>query len=208
MSTIAEEVVKGLLDIQAVSVSIDKPFMWASGIKSPIYCDNRKSIGHYALRRRIARGLSVLIKDQFGDVDVIGGTATAGIPHATSVADNLALPLVYFRSTQKEHGTKSMIEGHFRTGQKIVIVEDLISTGGSVLKCVEHAKTNGLDVLGVVSIVHYELKEAVDNFATAGVDVVSLAGFSEIYKALALTDEQTNFIDVWRQNPYDAKMWQ
>jgi orotate phosphoribosyltransferase len=207
MCIIGDKVVKGLLEIGAVSINIETPYIWASGIKAPIYCDNRKTIGHYKLRRLIAEQLSERIKSAFPTVNLIGGTATAGIPHATSVADKLALPLVYFRSKPKAHGTNSVIEGHFQHGQKIVIVEDLISTGGSVLTCVEHARANGLDVLGVVSIVNYELAQAATNFETAHVAVASLVGFSEIYEALALPAAERSLIEAWRENPHETQIW-
>jgi len=207
MCIIGDKVVKGLLEIGAVSINIEQPYIWASGIKAPIYCDNRKTIGHYHLRRLIALQLTERIKAQFSTVDLIGGTATAGIPHATSVADNLALPLVYFRSKPKAHGTNSVIEGDFKQGQKIVIVEDLISTGGSVLQCVAHARASGLDVLGVVSIVNYELTQAANNFDAARVRVASLVGFSEIYEALALPKAERAMIETWRKNPDEAKIW-
>lgn len=207
MSQVSEKVIKGLVDIKAISINTKNPFIWASGIKAPIYCDNRKSIGHYELRATIAKGLTEVIQAKFPTVEIIGGTATAGIPHATSVADRLQLPMVYFRSKPKDHGTNSVIEGDFITGQKIVIVEDLISTGGSVLKCVDYAKEAGFEVLGVVSIFNYELKAAVDNFIAASVAVESLAGFTELYKALNLPKEEADFVDLWRANPKDSSIW-
>jgi len=208
MSKISEQVIHGLVEIGAISINTQDPFIWASGIKAPIYCDNRKSIGHYQLRATIAEGLAEVIKQQFPTVDIIGGTATAGIPHATSVADRLQLPMVYFRSKPKDHGTNSVIEGDFVSGQKIVIVEDLISTGGSVLKCVDYAKAAGFEVLGVVSIFNYELKAAVDNFAVANVKVTSIAGFTELYKALDLPQNEAAFVDKWRINPQDSSIWE
>ena len=207
MSNISEKVIKGLVEIKAISINTENPFIWASGIKAPIYCDNRKSIGHYALRSTIAKGLAALIEEKFADVEIIGGTATAGIPHATSVADILQLPMVYFRSKPKDHGTNSLVEGDYTKGQKIVIIEDLISTGGSVLKCVENAREIGFEVLGVVSIFNYELKAAVDNFAAANVEVASLAGFSELYKELDLPKAESDFVDLWRVNPKDGSIW-
>jgi len=204
---IREDVVQGLLAINAVSINISEPFIWASGIKSPVYCDNRKSIGHYALRRTIAEGLAALVKEHFAEATLIGGTATAGIPHATSVADQLALPLVYFRGAPKGHGTQSLIEGDYQAGARIVIVEDLISTGGSVLKAVTDAQKNGLDVCGVVSIVNYGLQAAVDNFTQANIAVQSLVDFSDMYRALSLPEDARTFIDTWRTNPNNAQLW-
>jgi orotate phosphoribosyltransferase len=208
MKQISEKVIQGLIDIKAISINLETPFIWASGIKSPIYCDNRKSIGHYELRSTIAQGLSEAIKTNYPDVELIGGTATAGIPHATSVADNMQLPLVYFRSKPKDHGTGSVIEGDYQKGQKIVIVEDLISTGGSVLQCVDYAKAAGLEVLGVVAIFSYELEAAVKNFATANISITSLTGFNDLYEVLNLETSAREFINLWRKNVKDSSIWE
>jgi len=202
------EIIEGLVEIGAVSINVVEPFTWASGIKAPIYCDNRKAIGHYHLRHQIALSLKELIMDKFSGVELIGGTATAGIPHATSVADQLELPLVYFRSNAKAHGTKSLIEGDFKRGQRIVIVEDLISTGGSVLQCVGQARKNGLDVVGVVSIVNYGLTAAVENFAAQKVQAHTVIAFDDIYQALDLSQTERDVIDIWRKNPQNDQMWQ
>ncbi|MFZ2954806.1 MAG: orotate phosphoribosyltransferase, partial [Trichococcus flocculiformis] len=130
--TIAKEVAKSLLDIKAVSLSPQNPYTWASGIRSPIYCDNRVTMSFPAVRKLIAQGLADLIKEKYPDAEVIAGTATAGIPHAAWIADILGLPMVYIRSKAKDHGTGRKIEGKISEGQKMVVVEDLISTGGSV----------------------------------------------------------------------------
>ena len=208
MKQISEKVIQGLIDIKAISINLETPFIWASGIKSPIYCDNRKSIGHYELRSTIAQGLSEAIKTNYPDVELIGGTATAGIPHATSVADNMQLPLVYFRSKPKDHGTGSVIEGDYQKSQKIVIIEDLISTGGSVLQCVDYAKAAGLEVLGVVAIFSYELEVAVKNFATANISITSLTGFNDLYEVLNLETSAREFINLWRKNVKDSSIWE
>jgi len=208
MKQISEKVIQGLIDIKAISINLETPFIWASGIKSPIYCDNRKSIGHYELRSTIAQGLSEAIKTNYPDVELIGGTATAGIPHATSVADNMQLPLVYFRSKPKDHGTGSVIEGDYQKSQKIVIIEDLISTGGSVLQCVDYAKAAGLEVLGVVAIFSYELEVAVKNFAAANISITSLTGFNDLYEVLNLETSARGFINLWRKNVKDSSIWE
>lgn len=207
MTTIAQQIVQGLVDIQAISINTEEPFIWASKIKAPIYCDNRKSLGHYELRAKIAQGLVELTCSEFPDVDLIGGTATAGIPHATSVADQLKLPLVYFRSKPKDHGTGSVIEGDFQPRQKIVIVEDLISTGGSVLQCVDYAQKAGLEVLGVVAIFTYQLAIAQQNFTQLGVKLNALAGFPELSDVLKLSTNQRAFLEQWRQDPKDESVW-
>lgn len=208
MSNISGKVIQGLVDIKAISINTETPFVWASGIKSPIYCDNRKSLGHYELRHNIAVGLTDIIKEKYPTVEIIGGTATAGIPHGTSVADALQLPFVYFRSKPKDHGTGSVIEGDYTKGQKIVIIEDLISTGGSVLSCVQYAREAGFDVLGVVAIFSYELTAAVENFKAADLDIQTIAGFSELYQVLDLDDEKRTFINTWRENPKDGTIWE
>ncbi|MDR1827402.1 MAG: orotate phosphoribosyltransferase, partial [Methylobacteriaceae bacterium] len=192
------DIIKGLLNIGAIRVNIDKPFVWTSGIKSPIYCDNRKSLGHYDLRHAIAVKLAELIKERFPGVEIIGGTATAGIPHATSVADILRLPLVYFRSKAKEHGTTSVIEGDYTKGAKIVIIEDLISTGGSVLRCAGHARDAGLEVTGVAAIFDYQLKAGRDNFADAKIPLEVVTDFADLEKELNLSPEQAEFLAKWR----------
>ena len=203
MSTIIE----GLLEIKAVSLNFETPFTWASGIKSPIYCDNRKTLGHYELRHEIALGLIKLIELNYPQVEVIGGTATAGIPHATSIADSMKLPLVYFRSKAKDHGTQGKIEGDFKPGQKVVIVEDLISTGGSVIDSVRSAREAGMEVLGVVSIFNYQLKSAVENFSDENINWCSLLGFEELFHHLNLSDKHKVMIESWRKNPYDNSIW-
>lgn len=202
-----EHIVKGLIDIKAISLNLETPFIWASGIHSPIYCDNRKTLGHYELRSSIAKALTELISSLYPNVDVIGGTATAGIPHATSIADSLQLPLVYFRSKAKDHGTQGKIEGDYTQGQSVVIVEDLISTGGSVLDSVQTARDAGMNVLGVVSIFNYELKSAVDNFNEADIETHSLLTFTDLGKQLELNQSQNDFIAAWRKDPYDSSIW-
>ena len=207
MENIREQLIKDLIEIKAVEVRTENPFVWTSGIQSPIYCDNRKTIGHYPVRRNIANGMVELIKANFPDAEIIGGTATAGIPHSTSVADTLELPLVYFRSKPKEHGTKSAIEGDFQKGQKIVIVEDLISTGGSVLQAVEYAREAGMEVLGVVAIFSYELGKATDAFAGADVTCVSIATFTNLLAHYDLTEEEKAKIAQWQVDPFDKTIW-
>ncbi|MGB4944817.1 MAG: orotate phosphoribosyltransferase, partial [Trichococcus flocculiformis] len=150
--TIAKEVAKSLLDIKAVSLSPQNPYTWASGIRSPIYCDNRVTMSFPAVRKQIAQGLADLIKEKYPDAEVIAGTATAGIPHAAWIADILGLPMVYIRSKAKDHGTGRKIEGKISEGQKMVVVEDLISTGGSVIEASKAAELEGANVLGSVAI--------------------------------------------------------
>lgn len=200
-------IMDGLVDIKAVSLNLEKPFIWASGILSPIYCDNRKTLGHPRLRKAIASKLSQLIVENYPEVEVIGGTATAGIPHATSVADSLNLPLVYFRSHAKDHGKQSQIEGDYQPGSSLVIIEDLISTGGSVLKCVETAREAGFNVLGVVCIFNYELQSAIENFDQAAIPFHSVIQFDDLYEHLNLSENEREFVDRWRMDPTDVTLW-
>lgn len=201
------KIVQGLLEIKAVSLNFETPFIWASGIHSPIYCDNRKTLGHFTLRASISKSLTDMIKLHYPNVDIIGGTATAGIPHATSIADRLQLPLVYFRSKAKDHGTKGKIEGDYKPGQSVVIVEDLISTGGSVIDSVLTAREAGLEVLGVVSIFNYQLKNAVDNFEMHKIKWHSLLGFDDLISYLKLSPQNILFLEKWRANPTDITLW-
>lgn len=154
-----EEIAKRLLEIEAVSLSPDEPFTWASGIKSPIYCDNRLTMSYPEVRDEVAAGLVTLIKEHFSDVEVIAGTATAGIPHAAFVSQKMALPMSYVRSSSKKHGKGNQIEGLVKPGQKVVVVEDLISTGGSAIDAADALKEHGAEVLGIVAIFSYQLKK-------------------------------------------------
>src|SRR5699024_4347110 len=157
--SIEKEVAKKLLEIQAVSLNPNHPFTWASGIKSPIYCDNRITLGYPEVRKLIAKNLVKKIEDNYPEAEVIAGTATAGIPHAAWVAELMELPMVYIRGKKKDHGKTNQIEGVLKSGQKMVIVEDLISTGGSVLEAYQAAVDAGAEVLGVVAIFTYELQK-------------------------------------------------
>ncbi|MDT2820388.1 orotate phosphoribosyltransferase [Enterococcus devriesei] len=202
---IAEQIAKDLLSIEAVSLSPDEPFTWASGLKSPIYCDNRVTMSYPAVRRAIAKGLADKIKQDFPNVEVIAGTATAGIPHAAWVAELLDLPMVYIRSKPKDHGQGNQIEGRIKEGQKMVVIEDLISTGGSVLEAAQAAAKEGADVLGVAAIFTYEIAKGKHNFETANIPLVTLTNYSTLIES-ALTEnyinqEQLELLKKWRQDP-------
>ena len=184
-------VAKSLLDIAAVKLQPNDPFTWASGIKSPIYTDNRKTISFPDARRIIIDGLVTLIKEQYPDVAVIGGVATAGIPHAAWVAEKLDLPMIYVRSKPKDHGTGKQIEGVLAAGQKVVLIDDLISTGGSVLGAVKATQAAGGEVLGVAAIFSYELPAATMNFAQAATPFSSLTNFSSLIQVAQQTGELT-----------------
>lgn len=178
--TLASQIAADLLDIQAVYLKPENPFTWASGIKSPIYTDNRITLSYPETRNLIENSFVDTIKDHFPEVEVIAGTATAGIPHGAIIADKMSLPFAYIRSKPKDHGAGNQIEGRVLKGQKMVIIEDLISTGGSVLDAAAAAKREGADVLGVVAIFTYELPKASQNFEEAGVQLITLSTYSDL----------------------------
>lgn len=202
---IEQTIAKDLLEIEAVFLSPNQPFTWASGIKSPIYCDNRITMSYPKVRKEIAQGLAEKIKQEFPEVEVIAGTATAGIPHAAWVAEILDLPMVYIRSKAKAHGKGNQIEGRIFEGQKMVVIEDLISTGGSVLEAAEAAKREGADVLGVAAIFTYELPEGKANFEAAGLPLVTLTNYSVLIEfALenkTIDETELALLKEWKKDP-------
>lgn len=180
--TLATQIASDLLDIKAVYLQPEAPFTWASGIKSPIYTDNRVTLSYPETRTLIENGFVATIQEKFPDVEVIAGTATAGIPHGAIIADKMNLPFAYIRSKPKDHGAGNQIEGRVIKGQKMVIIEDLISTGGSVLEAVKAAQKAGVRVLGVVAIFTYELPQAQQHFEAAGVALETLSNYTELIK--------------------------
>jgi orotate phosphoribosyltransferase len=200
-----KEIAKHLIDIKAVCLSPNEPFTWASGIKSPIYCDNRLTLSYPVVRKEIAKGLQQLIRTYFGEAELIAGTATAGIPHASWVSEALELPMCYVRSKAKEHGRGNQIEGKVTQGQKAVVVEDLISTGGSVMTAVNALREAGCEVIGVVSIFTYEMKRAAELFEQEGIKALSLTDYSSlIEKAMEegfIQEEDYAKLMKWRENP-------
>ena len=180
-------IAKDLLSIKAVFFSPDKPFTWASGIKSPIYCDNRLTLSDVKVRGDVETGLAELIKEHYPDAEVLMGTSTAGIAHAAITAHLLDLPMGYVRSGSKDHGRQNQIEGKLERGQKVVVVEDLISTGGSVIEVVNVLRENGADVLGIVSIFTYGMKKGLERLADADVINYSLCDFDTIAEVAADT---------------------
>ena len=175
--TLEGKLAKDLLAIQAVALRPNDYFTWTSGIKSPIYCDNRITMSYPSIRREIAAGMVEVIKEKYPAVGVIAGTATAGIPHAAWVSELLDLPMIYVRDSAKKHGKTNQIEGRVLEGQKVVIIEDLISTGLSSLKVAKALREAGAEVLGVVAIFSYELKKAQDAFEEAGVEYITLTNY-------------------------------
>ena len=201
------EIAKNLLDIKAVFLSPNDPFTWASGIKSPIYCDNRLTLSYPKIRKAIANGIAEIIKNKYSDAEIIMGTATAGIPHATLVADILDLPTGYVRGKAKDHGRQNQIEGKWEKGQKVVVVEDLISTGGSSIECVKTLEESGLIVLGVVSIFTYGMAKAKANFKSANCEASSLVTFPELLEAAVyynyISDNDKAKLVKFMENPSD-----
>lgn len=178
--TLAKEIARDLLKIKAVYLKPEEPFTWASGIQSPIYTDNRVTLAYPETRTLIEDGFVEKIRAEFPDVEVIAGTATAGIPHGAIIADKMNLPFAYIRSKPKDHGAGNQIEGRVAPGQKMVVIEDLISTGGSVLDAIAAAKREGADVIGAAAIFTYELPKAEKNFNDAGVKLVTLSNYTEL----------------------------
>ncbi|WP_313151468.1 orotate phosphoribosyltransferase [Enterococcus sp.] len=201
----SNQIAKDLLDIEAIFLRPNEPFTWASGIKSPIYCDNRITMSYPTVRRAIAKGLAAVIKTTYPEVEVIAGTATAGIPHAAWVAELLDLPMVYIRSKAKEHGKGNQIEGRIQPNQKMVVIEDLLSTGGSVLEACEAAKREGADVLGVAAIFTYELPQVQANFDQAGLSYVTLTNYTALIESAletgAIQESDVALLQEWRKDP-------
>ena len=179
------KIAKDLLKIQAVFLRPDEPFTWASGIKSPIYCDNRLTLSDHQVRLDVENGLAELVKTHYPEAEVLMGTSTAGIAHAAITAHLLALPMGYVRSGAKDHGRKNQIEGKLVPGQKVVVIEDLISTGGSVLEVVEVLRQAGAEVLGLASIFTYGLRKSVERLAEAQVKNVSLTDLDTVAQVAA-----------------------
>ena len=177
-----KKIAKDLLSIGAVFFRPDEPFTWASGIKSPVYCDNRLTLSDVAVRRDVEEGLAEIIKANYPDAEALMGTSTAGIAHAAITAHLLSLPMGYVRGSAKDHGRQNRIEGRLEAGEKVVVVEDLISTGGSVLEVVDALREAGAEVLGVASIFTYGMKKGLERLAAANVRNVSLTNFDAVVR--------------------------
>ena len=200
-------IAKDLLSIQAVFLRPEEPFTWASGIKSPIYCDNRLTLSAPRVREDVENGLAQVIRENYPEVEALMGTSTAGIAHAAITATILDLPMGYVRSGHKDHGRQNQIEGRLEPGQKVVVVEDLISTGGSVLEVVEVLREAGAQVLGIASIFTYRMKKGLDRMAAAGVKNVSLSNFDVLAEVAAeegyIRPEDVEKLQAFRDNPSD-----
>ena len=202
-----EDVAKGLLSIKAVFLKPDDPFTWASGIKSPIYCDNRLVLSYPEVRDLVEQAIADTVKREYPEAETLMGTSTAGIAHAALAASILKMPMGYVRGSAKDHGRKNQIEGVLRQGEKTVVIEDLISTGGSVLECVDALREASADVLGVVSIFTYGMQKGLDRLATDHVKNVSLCDLDTLVK-VAVDEKYINPEDEarllkFRDNPSD-----
>lgn len=207
MTEISKKIAKDLLKIQAVFLSPDKPFTWASGIKSPIYCDNRLTLTAPEVRTDVENGLKALIEENYPDAEVLMGTSTAGIAHAAITAHLMGLPMGYVRSGNKDHGRQNRIEGKLEKGQKVVVVEDLISTGGSVIDVVDALREAGAEVLGIVSIFTYGMQKGLDRLAAAAVKNISLTNLDVLSEVAAdegyIKPEDVSRLIAFRSNPSD-----
>jgi len=202
-----EQIARDLLKIQAVFFRPDEPFTWASGIKSPVYCDNRLTLTAPEVRGDVENGLAELVRENYPEVEVLMGTSTAGIAHAAIVGHLMGLPMGYVRSGAKDHGRKNQIEGRLEPGQKVVVIEDLISTGGSVLDVVSVLREAGAEVLGVASIFTYGMQKGLDRLAAAQVVNHSLTNFDVIARVAAeegyIRPEDVQRLLAFRDNPSD-----
>ncbi|WP_096189191.1 orotate phosphoribosyltransferase [Evansella halocellulosilytica] len=200
-----EKIANLLLNIKAITLSPNSPYTWSSGLKSPIYCDNRLVISHPEEREQVIHAFVQIIKEKYSGVEIIAGTSTAGIPHAAWIADRLGLPMVYIRSKAKGHGKENLIEGTFSEGNRVLVIEDLISTGGSSLQAAEAVSKAGGQVIGVCSIFTYELPKAKQAFQDAKISNHSLTTFSILLKTALKNDEISQedyfLLEKWRQDP-------
>ena len=201
----ARKIADFLLQIKAIKLQPDKPFIWSSGIKSPIYCDNRKTLSYPKIRTYLRQQFTSVIQEEYGKPDVIAGIATGGIAHGALVAQDMGLPFVYVRSEAKSHGTEKLIEGEIEAGQSVVLIEDLISTGGSSLKAAEALKKEKCLVKGIVSIFNYNLAIAEENFKKSKVNVTSLCDYNTlIERALEsnyITEKDLKPLQEWVKDP-------
>ena len=204
---LSQTIARDLLRIKAVFLRPQEPFIWASGIKSPIYCDNRLTLTAPAVRDDVENGLAALIRANYPDAEVLMGTSTAGIAHAAIVGHLMNLPMGYVRSGNKDHGRQNRIEGRLEPGQKVVVVEDLISTGGSVIEVVDALREAGAEVLGIISIFTYGMRKSVERLEAAQVKNVSLTNFDTVVKEAAeegyIAKADVNRLLAFRENPSD-----
>ena len=209
MNTVAEKVASYLLDIKAIKLEPNHPFTWASGWKSPIYCDNRKTLSYPEVRSYIKEQFAALVREKYPQAEVIAGVATGAIAQGVLVAQELGLPFIYVRSSAKNHGLENLIEGEYKAGKKVVVIEDLISTGGSSLQAVEALRNAGCEVLGMAAIFTYGFQKAVDNFVNAKCELTTLSNYNAMIdlavKVGYVKEEQVEKLKEWRLNPENYK---
>jgi orotate phosphoribosyltransferase len=210
VSETAHPVAEALLKIGAIKLSIEKPFTWSSGWKSPIYCDNRLSLSYPEVRNLVKESLVKVIQKNFPQAEGIAGVATAGIPQGALVADALNLPFVYVRPKPKDHGMENLIEGKVTKGQRVVVIEDLVSTGGSSLKAAKALRDAGFKIEGMVSVFTYGFEVAIQNFEKAKINLICLSDYNHLVEfALEkkqITDEQLTYLKAWRYDPANWKV--
>ena len=200
-SELSKEIAQCLLDVEAIKLQPDNPFTWASGWKSPIYCDNRVSLSFPEARTRIKEVLVRLIRNEYPEVEAIAGVATAGIPQGALVAEALELPFIYVRSKSKGHGLTNKIEGKVVKGQKVVVLEDLVSTGGSSLAAVDALNDAGVNVLGMTAIFTYAFPKAEENFVNKNIRLVVLSDYPTLLSIGGINEETKKLLSAWRESP-------
>jgi len=201
---VSKDIAKALLEVKAVFLRPDDMFTWASGIKSPIYCDNRITLSHPQIRNLIKDSFVKMIQTKFPAVEYVAGVATAGIPHAALIADALNLPLVYVRASNKDHGRENLIEGDLAKGAKVVVIEDLISTGTSVINAIHSLQAASADVLGLLAIFDYRLAKSIKNFAALDLPYYTLSGYDELIEVALdkgyIEEKDVEFLKNWRNS--------
>lgn len=209
MNTVAEKIASHLLEIKAIKLEPNHPFTWASGWKSPIYCDNRKTLSYPNVRSDIRMEFANLIRTKYPEVEVIAGVATGAIAQGVLVAQELGLPFIYVRSSAKGHGLENLIEGEYKAGQKVVVIEDLVSTGGSSLQAVEALRNAGCEVLGMTAIFTYGFQKAEDNFKAANCTLDTLSNYNAMIelavKSNYVKEEDLEKLKQWRLSPETYK---
>ncbi|MGP0587680.1 orotate phosphoribosyltransferase [Paenibacillus timonensis] len=207
--SVEAQIAGSLLDIGAVALRPHQPFTWTSGIKSPIYCDNRLTMSYPEIRDLIAESFAAMIRETYPDAEVIAGTATAGIPHAAFASQKLGLPMAYIRDKAKGHGKENQIEGLIKPGQKVVVIEDLISTGGSSIKAAQAVRDAGAEPLAVLAIFSYQLDKAVQAFTDAGIPLQTLCNYTALIDVAVkrgdIQSEDLELLQSWRKDPASLK---
>jgi len=209
MSNLATEIAQSLLQIKAIKLNPANHFTWASGWYSPIYCDNRKILSYPAVRKQVCEGFAEIVREKYPDVDIVAGVATGAIAHGVLVAEKLGKPFIYVRSSPKTHGLSNQVEGEFWPGAKVVVIEDLVSTGGSSLSAVEALRENGCEVLGMAAIFTYGFPTARENFAGADVRLDKLSDYKTMIELAAregyVREDELLTLQEWRRDPANWK---